>query len=119
MGRRNGKSPSSKPAGLQPLERGHCPGRKPAFFGCLSAPRAHAKAPYKTDLQRETRVALKRPKAARTGGGEARAEGLDRGVRRGLARGVGRRGLFYEGALLFGTTIWSSYRDSPYKRELR
>ena len=43
---------------------------------CLSALRAHTKAPYKTDLHRKTLRALNRPKAARAeGDGQDRVRG--------------------------------------------
>jgi hypothetical protein len=49
-------------------------------FWRLSAPRAHTKAPYRTDVYRKTLMALNRPEAARTVGSPgylalARAEG--------------------------------------------
>jgi hypothetical protein len=42
------------------------PGPKTGVFDSLSALHAHTNAPYKTDLHRETLMALNRPPAART-----------------------------------------------------
>jgi hypothetical protein len=42
------------------------PGAGNRRFRCLSALRAHTKAPYKMDFHRKTRRALNRPEAART-----------------------------------------------------
>ena len=72
-------------AQLRPEGRARdCPGRKPPKRAVKRTLRAHTKAPYESDLRRETLRALSRPLAART-------------VRRDLLRRLGETGPLSQG----------------------